>query len=199
MTCSGSCECTSPDGAVSGSISDGPGDYSSNQDCAWVLSGQGVTIKFTSFDTESGFDYVTVNQCQESSCSSPERLARLSGLQDQQSYTSTTGFLQVIFESDGSVNKAGFVAEWSADLVCEQTPSCPPNSDAPSGSVTCLCNPGYTGPDGGPCQACGAGTYKDSPGSGSCTACQPGEYSSSLSLALLSIHHYITLFYSIFT
>ena len=75
----------------------------------------------------------------------------------------------------------------SAGASSCQSPTCPSNSNAPSGSVTCLCNPGYTGPDGGPCQACGAGTYKDSPGSGSCTACQPGEYSSSLSLVLLSI------------
>ena len=71
----------------------------------------------------------------------------------------------------------------SAGASSCQSPTCPSNSNAPSGSVTCLCNPGYTGPDGGPCQACGAGTYKDSPGSGSCTACQPGEYSSWLRLA----------------
>jgi hypothetical protein len=49
--------------------------------------------------------------------------------------------------------------------------ACPSNSNAPSGSATCLCNQGYTGPDGGPCQACGAGTYKDSPGSGACSSC----------------------------
>jgi hypothetical protein len=28
----------------------------------------------------------------------------------------------------------------------------------------CMCNPGYTGPDGGPCSPCPSGTYKDSYG-----------------------------------
>ena len=88
-------------------------------------------------------------------------------------------------EADCETCPAGKLS--SAGASSCQSPSCPSNSNAPSGSVTCLCNPGYTGPDGGPCQACGAGTYKDSPGSGSCTACQPGECCSSLSLALLSI------------
>ena len=82
---------------------------------------------------------------------------------------------------------------------CGTTPvACPSNANAPSGSATCLCNQGYTGPDGGPCQACGAGTYKDSPGSGACTACQPGRHSSLLSLSFLSIlspliHHSILM------
>lgn len=35
----------------------------------------------------------------------------------------------------------------------------------------CMCRAGYTGPDGGPCVACAAGTYKASTGSAACTAC----------------------------
>ena len=79
-------------------------------------------------------------------------------------------------EADCETCPAGKLS--SAGASSCQSPSCPSNSDAPTGSVTCLCFRGYTGPDGGPCQACGAGTYKDSPGSGACTACQPGEYPS---------------------
>ena len=174
LTCSGSCECSPSSGASSGTISDGPGDYSSNQNCEWVISGTAVSITFTEFFTESNFDYVTVNQCGDSSCSSPVRLARLSGSEGaDQTYSTTTGILQVIFTSDGRVEYWGFVAQWNTNLPGCGT-ECPENSDTPSGSVTCLCNPGYTGPDDGTCQACGVGTYKDSPGSRACTSCSAG-------------------------
>ena len=154
MTCSGSCECSPSSGASSGTISDGPGDYSSNQNCEWVISGTAVSITFTEFRTEPDYDYVTVNQCGDSSCSSPVQLARLSGIEDADlTYSTTTGILQVIFTSDGGLEYSGFVAQWN---------------------TICLCNPGYTGPDDGTCQACGVGTYKDSPGSRACTSCPAG-------------------------
>jgi uncharacterized iron-regulated membrane protein len=44
---------------------------------------------------------------------------------------------------------------------------CPSDSSSPAGSVgiqACLCNPGYTGPNGGACVACGAGTYSATAG-----------------------------------
>jgi len=91
--------------------------------------------------------------------------------------------------SDAETSVCGSAAY---DCICKTstpvpTSSCPPNSDAPSGSVTCLCNPGYTGPDGGTCQACGVGTYKESPGSGACTSCPAGKYPSWRSFCLVSM------------
>lgn len=56
---------------------------------------------------------------------------------------------------------------------------CPANSWSPvqSSSVSaCSCDGGYTGPDGGPCTACAAGTYKDSIGTDACTDCDAGTY-----------------------
>ena len=41
-----------------------------------------------------------------------------------------------------------------------------------------MCNTGYTGPNGGTCEACVEGKYKDTAGSASCSACP--SYSSSL-------------------
>ena len=38
-------------------------------------------------------------------------------------------------------------------------------------TVDCTCSTGTTGPNGGPCIACAAGTYKDVAGSAECTAC----------------------------
>jgi hypothetical protein len=53
---------------------------------------------------------------------------------------------------------------------------CANNSFSPAASSDasqCLCNVGYTGPDGGPCEACEAGKYKNVTGSDTCAHC-PG-------------------------
>jgi len=41
----------------------------------------------------------------------------------------------------------------------------------------CICNLGYTGPDGQICVACPIGTFKDVNGSGACSLCAAGKYS----------------------
>ena len=41
----------------------------------------------------------------------------------------------------------------------------------------CICNEGYTGPDGAQCEACAAGGFKDVNGSAACTVCMRGMYS----------------------
>ena len=61
---------------------------------------------------------------------------------------------------------------------------CPTWSSSPqtSDNITdCTCNPGYTGPDGGPCTACVAGKYKPASGSEPCTLCDAGKSSTSVS------------------
>ena len=52
--------------------------------------------------------------------------------------------------------------------------SCPANTQAPAGSdgvINCVCNAGFIGADGGPCEACVAGTYKTTAGSAACALC----------------------------
>ena len=54
------------------------------------------------------------------------------------------------------------------------------NSSSAAGSIastSCLCNAGYTGPNGGSCEACEANTYKPTTGSAVCTACPVGSNS----------------------
>jgi syndecan 4 len=63
--------------------------------------------------------------------------------------------------------------------------SCPSNSKTIKSSgggniVACICNAGYTGPDGGPCTACVAGKYKTTIGSDDCTDCDIGTYSTTV-------------------
>jgi hypothetical protein len=52
--------------------------------------------------------------------------------------------------------------------------NCTANSLSPSGSKLlsrCLCNPGFTGANGGECLPCTAGSYKETAGSVPCTFC----------------------------
>ena len=49
--------------------------------------------------------------------------------------------------------------------------SSPAGSDAAS---DCACDAGFTGPNGGTCTACPAGTYKAASGAGSCSSCPSG-------------------------
>ena len=71
------------------------------------------------------------------------------------------------------------LGQWSP----EGSPSCnlcPANSraGASSGFVSnCICDAGYTGPNGGPCSACAAGKYKTVTGTSACTNCTAGTYS----------------------
>lgn len=60
---------------------------------------------------------------------------------------------------------------------------CPENSIAPSGSdelTDCVCKPGYTGANGGPCVACVAGKFKTVKGSAACLDCPMHTFSVAL-------------------
>ena len=57
--------------------------------------------------------------------------------------------------------------------------TCPTQSTSPANSMSiadCVCNEGYTGPDGTSCTACPAGTYKNNRGKASCAFCPAGKY-----------------------
>jgi hypothetical protein len=61
--------------------------------------------------------------------------------------------------------------------------ACPLNSNAPAASnelIDCLCDAGFSGPNGGPCTQCDVGKYKASAGPDDCTDCESGKYSSVL-------------------
>ena len=121
--------------ASTGTFTDGSGtsDYPSNANCVWIIAPSGatqVTITFTDFSTESGYDFVVVQQCPDSSCSTGlVELARLSGPSATLPYTSTTGYMAVRFTSDLIITYPGFSASWD---VASYTP-------APSRSPTQVC------------------------------------------------------------
>ena len=61
----------------------------------------------------------------------------------------------------------------TACLVC---PEFSHSSTASEVITDCKCNAGYTGPDGGPCEACVTGTYKEVSGTAECSLCPAGKY-----------------------
>ena len=106
VQCSGTVEVTLTSSGVS--ISDGPGQYSNSQSCTWVITGAGrITVQFTEFSTEAGYDYVKLYDGASTSSTS---LGSFSGTTVPAPVTSTSGSLTVTFTSDSSSVNNGFVA-----------------------------------------------------------------------------------------
>jgi hypothetical protein len=153
VTCSGYCACTPSAGTTSGEISDGSvghmENYDNNANCSWVIASDGqISLSFTLFETEANYDFVHVYRCDSASCSTREQIAKLSGSTtygtlccddaDDATYTSSTGFLQVVFTSDGADTEDGFVAEWTSrpfSTVGSSGPGSHFASDSGSGSA----------------------------------------------------------------
>ena len=199
--------CTPSDGMFSGTISDGPGDYGDNADCQWLLTANSeIRISFSSFYTERDYDFVKIFSCTSDSCVQKTQIFAHSGTHDSPiypdffnaEYTSTTGFLQMTFTSDGGLTLPGFEAKWSilgsaactaclagtysgaADTVC--TPCAAGKFSALEGQTSAAactsCPAGKSSPSGSTsstaCINCLAGTY--SLAGSSCTNCEAGKY-----------------------
>jgi hypothetical protein len=104
--------------AATGTVTDGPSNYPSNALCEWKIIPTGartVTITFSSFSTESGYDFVQIWECGTSQCDTGYKLDQISGdYSSSLSYTSNTGYMFVRFTSDTSVEKAGFVSTYTS-------------------------------------------------------------------------------------
>jgi hypothetical protein len=68
----------------------------------------------------------------------------------------------------------------SADnSACEACPSNSVSVEASSVVIDCICDIGFTGPNGGSCIACAAGKFKAVTGTNTCTTCSAGTYAGS--------------------
>jgi hypothetical protein len=100
--------------ATEGWFSDGPGSYDSKQSCQWLMRAlpkQVVTVQFASFETERGFDTLTVFDA------AGRELAVLSGSLYQGATVTAVGGMDVRFEADMTMQAAGFVAKYSIGFV----------------------------------------------------------------------------------
>jgi len=86
-------------------------------------------------------------------------------------------------EQESNTSTVYACLQCEANVVCSGNikEACPANSTAPKGSgsfADCICLAGYSGPNGGPCEPCEAGTYKGTNGSDECSLCSAGKFSS---------------------
>lgn len=110
--CSGTVNLT----ASSGTFTDGSGssDYNDYSDCKWLIEPSGatsITLDFTSFDTETDYDFVYVY---DGSTTSATLLGSFSGSTPPASLTSSGGIMLVHFTSDEIETALGWSASYTS-------------------------------------------------------------------------------------
>jgi hypothetical protein len=137
-----------------GNFTDGSGsnDYDNYVNCSWLIqpaNATSITLDFTAFATESGYDFVTVY---DGSTTAAPVLGVFDGNTLPPTLTSTGGSMLITFISDPSVTDAG----WAVSYSCTQcvAPSQPVIS---AGGNTTFCQGGsvsLTGNVSGGCTGC---------------------------------------------
>jgi hypothetical protein len=119
------------------------GNYSSNQNSTLTICpstpGMYVSITFTSFNTESGFDFLRIYNGDNGTA---RILASLTGTTLPGTYTASgpNGCLTFRFRSDGSGNRAGWVANVSCSATPGPTPGGTSTQDCGLNGGTSICN-----------------------------------------------------------
>ncbi|XP_075901094.1 bone morphogenetic protein 1-like [Nelusetta ayraudi] len=127
-----------------------PDDYQSNKACVWkitVAEGFSVGLSFQAFEIEKhdscGYDYVEVR---DGGSESSRLLGRFCGDDKSVEVKSSSNQLWLKFVSDGSVNKAGFSANFFKEMDECSSPDngqCEQRCINTLGSYRCACEPGY--------------------------------------------------------
>ncbi|XP_022059555.2 bone morphogenetic protein 1-like isoform X1 [Acanthochromis polyacanthus] len=127
-----------------------PDDYQSNKVCVWkitVAEGFDVGLSFQSFEIERhdscAYDYVEVR---DGGSESSPLLGRFCGYDKPDDIKSSSNQLWLKFASDGSVNKAGFSANFFKEMdECSRPDNghCEQRCLNTLGSYRCACDPGY--------------------------------------------------------
>ncbi|KAM8743208.1 bone morphogenetic protein 1-like isoform 3-T3 [Acanthopagrus schlegelii] len=127
-----------------------PDDYQSNKVCVWkitVAEGFNVGLSFQSFEIERhdscAYDYVEVR---DGVSESSPLLGRFCGYDKPDDIKSSSNRLWLKFVSDGSVNKAGFAANFFKEMdECSRPDNgqCEQRCMNTLGSYRCACDPGY--------------------------------------------------------
>ncbi len=105
--------------APSGTFNDGSGTdkYSNNSNCSWLIqppSATSITLSFTSFDTELGYDGVIVYDGVNSSATV---LNQFTGTSIPPQVTSSGGSMYVLFLSDELIRSNGWNASYNSTTI----------------------------------------------------------------------------------
>ena len=107
-------------------VSDGPGDYADDMECAWYITSVGpITIVFKAFSTEANYDFLRIVDGK-----SGDVLGNFSGETLPAVLNTNATSLRVVLTSDSSSSSVGFELEAFA-LV-------PGGTWAPTGAPTAL-------------------------------------------------------------
>jgi hypothetical protein len=99
------------------------GNYSNSLDTTTIIcpqnAGEIVSVEFISFDTEAGWDNLTIY---DGDSTAAPLLGVFDGTDLPPTFISThsSGCLTFVFHSDGVINRAG----WEANVICMPEPSC---------------------------------------------------------------------------
>ncbi len=160
---------SSSSSALSGTIKDSGGsasNYGNNENCTFLISSgsswTSITLTFSSFNTESGYDYLRVYD--GTSASSPS-LGTFSGTSLPGAVTATSGNMFLVFTSDGSETAPGFVADWITTNNPTDNSMCPGSKSSlnAKGSIS---NSGGVNSNYGNSKSC---TFLIQPGGGGST------------------------------
>jgi hypothetical protein len=116
-------------------VSDGPGDYADDMECAWNIHSSGpITIVFKAFATEADRDFLKVFDGQ-----SGDVLGRYTGQALPAVLSTNATSLRVVFTSDSFFSSFGFELEAFA-LAPGGTwaPTALPTTSSPTGTPTAL-------------------------------------------------------------
>ncbi|XP_057177472.1 bone morphogenetic protein 1b isoform X1 [Triplophysa rosa] len=144
-----------------------PDDYRPNKVCVWkiiVPQGFHVGLGFQSFEIEKhdncAYDYLDVR---DGDSESSPLLGRFCGYEKPDDIKSSSNQLWIKFVSDGSVNKAGFSANFFKEIdECSRPDNgfCEQRCVNTLGSFYCACEPGFElSPDRRSCTAAACGGF----------------------------------------
>ena len=100
--------------ALTGTISDGPGNYSACARCKWLIQSTGmpIVLQVTKMDLESNRDLLSVYDGDVTPSHCSPRLVKASGKMVPALLTARSGKMLIVLTSDGSAQKAGFEARY---------------------------------------------------------------------------------------
>uniref|UniRef100_A0A8C5K7S6 Metalloendopeptidase n=1 Tax=Jaculus jaculus TaxID=51337 RepID=A0A8C5K7S6_JACJA len=127
-----------------------PDDYRPSKECVWritVADGFHVGLSFQAFEIERhdscAYDYLEIR---DGSTEESALIGHFCGYEKPEAVKSSANKLWVKFVSDGSINKAGFVANFFKEVDECSWPDhggCEQRCVNTLGSYTCACDPGY--------------------------------------------------------
>ncbi len=95
-------------------------NYGNGESMSGIIAPTGafsIRLQFTFFNTELGYDFVTIKSCTAIDCFQNSLLSSNSGSTVPAPVTSDTGVMMIQWRSDASVTYSGWAATWSSVLI----------------------------------------------------------------------------------